>query len=134
MTINPGSELPKVPDIEPIVTAEKMTTGIEVGLNQLLPRMDGELVTNIQPIEAKIVPIKHQRTYPYVRSVLSQTPRVSKIPPIEHPIFIPNLSRIQFTGNASIGFRIEMRRTLRVTTTGYMSKFLLTMVLRLENV
>lgn len=64
MTINPGSELPKVPDIEPIVTAEKMTTGIEVGLNQLLPRMDGELVTNIQPIDAKIVPIKHQRIYP----------------------------------------------------------------------
>lgn len=60
LTIKPGRALPVAPDIRLIVTAEKIITGMEAGLNQLVPIMDGELKINIQPIEQSVVPAKHQ--------------------------------------------------------------------------
>lgn len=134
LIIKPGSPLPSAAESKLATTDTVIAPGTDDALNQLTAIRDGELLIKILPIAARIVPKMHHPTSPYERRVLIHTPIISKIPPIEQPIFIPNLSRIQLVGKVSIGLRIEKSKTLRVTMTGSIPKFLLTIVLMLENV
>lgn len=111
-----------------------IAAGTEEALNQLVARVEGELTIAILPIEARTDPNIHNPMSPCLMKILSHTPTITKMPPREQPIFMPNRSRIQLVGKANMGLRMEKMRTLRVMTTGSMPKFLLTIVLMLENV
>lgn len=114
-SINPGIPLPNVREIKLAKTAKDITPGIDYGLNQLLAKIDGEFKTKIFPIAARADPPRHQNTWPTYRKVLIHTPATRSIAPIVQPILIPNLSRIQFTGNAKIGCKIGKNKVFKVT-------------------
>lgn len=104
-------------DIKLAKTASEITPGMEADLNQLLARIEGELSIKILPTAAKKDPIKHHRGWPTSRRVLIHTPQISSAPPNTQPVFMPNLSKIQFVGNAPIGCKIGKHSVKRVTTT-----------------
>lgn len=118
MISKPGSALPRATDIKLAKTENDIMPGIEAGLNQLFARIEGEFRINMFPMALRIEPIKHHDISPYSRRVLSHTPAITRTPPREQPIFIPNLSRIQLAGTAKIGWKIGKNRTLRVTSIG----------------
>lgn len=99
----PGIAFPNVTETRLAKTAKEITPGIEAGLNQLLASIEGEFSTKTLPTAANNDPIRHQAGSPYSKSVLIHTPIISKTPPIQQPIFIPNLSSTQFAGKAQIG-------------------------------
>jgi hypothetical protein len=118
INVRPEIPAPRVIEIKFARTAKEMIAGIEVGLNQLVARIDGEFKIKTLPIDAKVDPAKHQKiVFSYIR-VLIQIPATSNAPPIQHPIFIPNLSRIQLTGNAQTGCKIGKINILSVTKIG----------------
>lgn len=116
LTNNPGRPLPKVTEIKLARTAKEIMPGIEEGLNQLFANIEGEFKIKMFPIAAKIEPVKHHTTTYGCINVRSHTPINNRTPPIEHPIFMPNLSRIQFAGKAKIGWNTGNTKTLKVTS------------------
>ncbi len=113
--MRPGNPPPSVTEIKLARTAKDIMPGIDAGLNQLFARIDGELSIKTLPIAAKTDPNRHQKIFPTSSSVLIQTPAMRRAPPIQHPIFMPNLSRIQLAGKAKIGCRMGKNSVLRVT-------------------
>lgn len=67
-------------------------------------------------------------------SILHQAPNKTNNPPIEQPIFTPNLSRIQLEGTAIIGWMIGLRRIMNVTMAGEYKNYSSIRVLILANV
>lgn len=132
--MRPGTALPSVTDMRLAKTASEITPGMEAGLNQLLAKIEGEFRIKILPTAAKMEPIKHHSGCYTSRRVLIHTPHISKAPPIEQPVFIPNLSKIQLVGKAPMGCRTGKNRVNRVTTTWSYLYLSLTSVLMLANV
>lgn len=114
----PGIAFPRVTETRLAKTAKEITPGIEAGLNQLLARIEGELSTKTLPMAASSDPIRHQTGSFYSKSVLIHTPRISKTPPMQQPIFMPNLSSTQLAGKAQMGWKIGKKRVKRVIMTG----------------
>ena len=92
--ISPGSDAPKVIESKLARTDREITTGIELDLNQLFPKIEDEFKMKTLPIAARHEPIKQNAGYRISINILSQTPAMTNIPPNEHPHLIPNLSRI----------------------------------------
>lgn len=117
MINKPGRPPPNVTEIRFASTAKEIMPGIDAGLNQLVARIDGELRTNTFPTAATADPNMHSVGSLSLIKVLIQVPITSKAPPIEHPIFMPNLSRIQLAGTVKMGWKMGKNNTLRVTMT-----------------
>lgn len=130
----PGIAFPRVTETKLAKTAKEITPGIEAGLNQLLASIEGEFRTKTLPIAANNDPIRHQAYLSYSKSVLIHTPIISNAPPIQQPIFIPNLSSTQFAGKAQTGWKIGKNRVNRVITIGSYPYAFSTKVLILEKV
>lgn len=94
MRISPGRDAPKVIESRLANTDKEMTTGIELGLNQLFPKMEDEFRMKTLPMAAKPEPTRQNAGYLTSINVLSQTPAMTNTPPKEHPHLIPNLSRM----------------------------------------
>ena len=112
----PGAEAPTVIEMILASTDNEIIPGIASGLNQFAATRELEFTIKTPPIAANIEPPRHQNGSPTSSKVLIQTPKMTKIPPMEHPVFIPNLSIIQLAGKARIGWRMGKINTFKVTT------------------
>ena len=108
--------------------------GIELGLNQLFAKMEGEFKMKMLPIALKAEPAKHQNGSSTYMSVRSQTPAITRRAPMLQPILMPNLSKIRLAGKAKIGWTIGKSKVLRVTITAEKWNFYSTLLLMLEKV
>jgi hypothetical protein len=92
--INPANVPPTVFDIIEANTVPEIIFGVSSLENHFIAKLEGELSTKIFPSAHRIDPtIAHNGLSTSIK-ILVQEPAITRIPPIVHPILVPNLSNI----------------------------------------